>query len=85
MTDMKPEQLELAIIEEWQKLKKPTDVAEIAAKANVSTQTVYNVFHRKKVTSHLFAIMQEYYLMRKLMLHDAFQKIKLQTNQDESK
>lgn len=82
---MQPEQIETAIIEEWIKLKKPTDVAEIAAKANVSTQTVYNVFNKKKITLPLFHIMQEYYLLRKMMLQAAFQKIKLQTNEDESK
>ena len=82
---MKPEQLESAIIDEWQKLRKPTDVAQIAIKANVTTQTVYNVFLKKKITSELFNIMQEYYLDRIKMLESAYTQIKTQNKHDESK
>lgn len=77
--------LESAIIDEWQKLRKPTDVAQIAIKANVTTQTVYNVFLKKKITQDLFNIMQEYYLDRIKMLESAYNQIKTQNKQDESK
>lgn len=82
---MQPEMLESAIIDEWQKLRKPTDVAQIAIKANVTTQTVYNVFLKKKITQDLFNIMQEYYLDRIKMLESAYNQIKTQNKQDESK
>lgn len=85
MIDMQPEMLESAIIDEWQKLRKPTDVAQIAIKANVTTQTVYNVFLKKKITQDLFNIMQEYYLDRIKMLESAYNQIKTQNKQDESK
>lgn len=70
------ENLENAIIDEWKKLKKPADVKLIADKAKVSTQTVYNVFVRRKYTMELFAIMQEFYAERRAMLERAYAEIK---------
>lgn len=72
---MMPENLEHAIIEGWNKFRKPGDAKKLAEIANCSTQTIYNAFNQKKYSQRLFEVMREFYSQRINSLNEAYNQI----------
>lgn len=72
------EQLEEAIIDEFKRLKRPGDVNKIAQLADVSKQSVYNVFHKKKYSDELLKVMVQFYKDKKIYLTESLNELKNQ-------
>lgn len=69
-------ELENAIIQEFKRLKKPGDVRKISELADVSRQSVYNVYHSGKYSMKLFETMVQFYRDRKSMYEQALNDFK---------